>query len=65
LSGNIIDIETSLSIAVVQVVNRQQMVRLRAHIGDTQQHIRGQLPLDREVVLFRILRTQMRLEFSV
>ena len=41
------------------------MVRLRANIGDAQQHVGSQLPLDRQIILFRILRPQVRLEFSV
>lgn len=42
----------------------EQMMILRADIGDTQDGVAGKLALDGEVVLLGVLRFQVRLEFS-
>ena len=62
---NGIQIQTRLRVPIVKIVNGEQMVRLRAHIGYAQEHIGSQLALNREIVLLRILRPQMGLKFSI
>ena len=50
--------------AVVEVMRRQQVMRLRADVGHAEQHVLGELALDGQVVLFGILRFQVRLKLA-
>jgi hypothetical protein len=59
------EVDAGLRITGVDVVRRQQSMPLRPHIIDLQQKILGNLTLDAEVVLRRVLRAQMRLEVAI
>src|SRR4051794_18021464 len=61
-SQNVINVQTSLSIAIVDVVCRQEPVPLRTNIANLKLHIVGQLALDCEVVLRRVLVSHLRLK---
>ena len=65
VAENRVQIETSLRVAEVHIVTRQQAMPLRSHIADLQNQVFGQLALDVQVVLSRILRPQVRLKLSV
>ena len=58
-------IQTGLRIAKVHIVAGQQPMSLRSDITNLQHQVLGQLALDIEVVLRRILRAQVRLELPV
>ncbi len=53
-----------LDVSGVLIVRGEEMVSLCADVGDPQEHIARQLAFDRQIVLFRVLRFQMRLKFA-
>src|SRR6185369_14681547 len=65
ITENRVQVETRLRVAVVHIVTGQQAMPLRSHIADLQNQVFGQLALDVQVVLGRILRPQVRLKLSI
>ncbi len=48
---DIVQVETSLGIPVIEVVRGEQAMSLRAHVAELQLQVAPKLPLDRQVVL--------------
>src|SRR5580700_1192507 len=61
----VVHIQARLGTRWIYIVRGQQAMSLRPHISDLQHHVSCKLTLNREVVLRRVLRTQVRFEFTV
>ena len=62
--GNVVQIDTRLRIAEVDVVRSQQTMALGANVSDLEHHILSNFTLDIQVVLRRVLSTQVRGKLS-
>src|ERR1700675_1227818 len=61
---DVLQIDTRLRVAIIDVACRQQTVSLRSHIAYREHRIPGQFTGDPEVILGGVLRSEFRLELA-